>query len=132
MAEKINLTQLLGNRIRARRIQLGYTQEYLAEKIGICNQGLSRIEHGIIAPKMNRLPKIAKALGCAVADLFRFKDDTHRSQLDEIVAHLASMDEKTFAFYAPALIRLISGLSTSKMSVEQEPLPLNAQDMNTE
>lgn len=67
---EISLTVELGKAIRKRRKELGMTQEELAEKIGVGHQALSRIENGIMAPKMDRLPLIAENLKCSVAELF--------------------------------------------------------------
>ncbi|WP_374289306.1 helix-turn-helix domain-containing protein [Desulfovibrio desulfuricans] len=38
------------------------SQEILAEKIGITQQALARMEQGKIAPKLTRLPELAGAL----------------------------------------------------------------------
>lgn len=60
-ANEESLTRQLGKHIRSRRRQLGLTQEQLAEMIGVGHQALSRIEQGKMAPKMDRLPSLAKA-----------------------------------------------------------------------
>lgn len=70
----LSQTVRLGQKIRARRKELGMTQEQLAEKLGIGHQALSRIEQGHMAPKMDRLPLLADALKCTVSDLFREKE----------------------------------------------------------
>lgn len=49
----------------------GMTQAMLAEKLGITQDSLSRMEKGVMAPKFSRLPKVAYFLDCRVADLFR-------------------------------------------------------------
>lgn len=89
------LTTQLGKNIRARRKQLGLTQEQLAEQIGVGHQALSRIEHGKMAPKMDRLPSLAKSLRCSVSDLFREDDERNIS-------------------YAKRIEELLNGLSTEK------------------
>ena len=58
------------NLISLRKIH-GYSQDELAEKIGVGQQSLSRMERGDIAPKLERLPDVAATLRCSVADLFR-------------------------------------------------------------
>ena len=65
------LAKLVGSNIQERRKKLGLTQECLAEKIGVGQQSLSRMERGDIAPKLERLPDVAATLRCSVADLFR-------------------------------------------------------------
>lgn len=89
-------TVQLGEKIRKLRKQLGMTQEQLAEMLGVGHQALSRIEQGHMAPKMDRLPALAKALQCTVADLFRSPDDAQAS-------------------YANRLADLFSGLPAQKL-----------------
>jgi DNA-binding XRE family transcriptional regulator len=50
------------------------TQEELAAILDITTDTLSRMEKGKFAPKMGRLPDIAAALHCSIADLFREAD----------------------------------------------------------
>lgn len=87
-------TVLLGQAIRERRKQLGMTQEELAEKLGIGHQAMSRIEHGHIAPKMDRLPLIANSLQCTVADLFRQSDSSQSSLASRIADVLSGLSSK--------------------------------------
>ena len=63
------LLKLLGANIAVRRRLLGMSQENLAEKVGITQQALARMEQGKIAPKLTRLPMLAEALQCTAADL---------------------------------------------------------------
>lgn len=64
-----SLIKILGTNIAVRRKTLGMSQEILAEKIGITQQALARMEQGKIAPKLTRLPELAGSLQCTVADL---------------------------------------------------------------
>lgn len=70
-----NLTKILGESIANRRHKAGMRQEDLAGILGIATDTVSRMEKGRFAPKMERLPDIADALGCSVADLFREADE---------------------------------------------------------
>lgn len=83
-------TVKLGLKIRSRRKQLGMTQEQLAEMLGVGHQALSRIEQGHMAPKMDRLPALAKALQCTVSDLFR--DDSepgYANRMNDLLSGLS-------------------------------------------
>ncbi len=66
-----------------RRQKKGMTQIELAERLGIEQHSLSRMEKGIIAPKMSRLQELADILECSVADLFR-ETDTPSAKAREI------------------------------------------------
>jgi transcriptional regulator with XRE-family HTH domain len=81
------LTRLVGRNIYNKRKRLGLTQEELAERIGIGQQSLSRMEKGRIAPKFERLQIIADTLECPVTDLFR-EDDGDTSALVERIADM--------------------------------------------
>ena len=68
MAESITL----GDVIRARRQQLGLTQEELAERIGegVRQSDVSRLERGRVAlPRRDRLQRIVTALNLPVGEL---------------------------------------------------------------
>ena len=69
-----SLIKILGANIAVRRKALGMSQEILAEKIGITQQALARMEQGKIAPKLTRLPELAGALQCTVAELITAQD----------------------------------------------------------
>ena len=68
------LTRIFGLNLQCRRKRLHMTQEMLAERIGIGQQSLSRMERGGIAPKFERLQDIADALQCSVMELFNDPD----------------------------------------------------------
>ena len=70
-----DLASVVGSNISRRRKELGMTQANLAEQLGMGPDSLSRIEKGIVAPRFQRLADTAKALDCAVADLFRMESD---------------------------------------------------------
>ena len=54
----------MGKRIRAIREQKGMTCTALAEQVGISAQGMWNLESGNNGRTLDKLPKIAKALGC--------------------------------------------------------------------
>ena len=53
----------IGGEIAELRIKQGLTQEQLAEKLGIKQQSVSRIELGLFSVGFDMLQKIAEALG---------------------------------------------------------------------
>lgn len=90
-------TEQLGKKIRERRRELGMTQEALAEKLGVGHQALSRIENGVMAPKMDRLPAIAQNLKCTVADLFREekgKSGSYAARIDDLLTGLSKQKQE--------------------------------------
>jgi transcriptional regulator with XRE-family HTH domain len=63
--------QILGETVRAKRTDSGFTQEKLAEKAGLSTVFISRIERGIESPSLDSLVKIAIALETRVQDLVK-------------------------------------------------------------
>lgn len=61
--------QLLGDRIRARRLERGLTQEQLAEMAEMHNNHISAIERGITNPTFLALLRIARALDTPITEL---------------------------------------------------------------
>lgn len=58
-----------GNCIMQKRKELGYTQEELADKVGISQKTVSKFENGLEEPKITTLAVIADALKCEITDL---------------------------------------------------------------
>ena len=81
---KSDLAIIFGKNIQRKRTQLGLTQDELAERLGIGQQSLSRIERGTMAPKFERLQDIASVLHCPVSELF-VDDATKDTDTESII-----------------------------------------------
>ncbi|WP_248929220.1 helix-turn-helix transcriptional regulator [Paenibacillus hamazuiensis] len=57
----------LVNAIHQRRIQLGWTQKELADKVGLHQESIARIESGGTIPRMDTVFKLAFALGMKIS-----------------------------------------------------------------
>ena len=60
---------LLGEAIRAKRQERGFTQEKLAERAELSTVFISRVECGKESPSFDSLIKIARALSVKIRDL---------------------------------------------------------------
>jgi len=67
----------IGRRIAELRRECGWTQEQLAERLGINRRYLARLERGGQNLTVHRLAWLAAHLGCRVADLFVEPVDRH-------------------------------------------------------
>ena len=65
-----NTKDLLRRNVRIRRDELNLTQEELANKVDIAQNGIQRIESGTRVPRPETLDKLAEALGWKVYQLF--------------------------------------------------------------
>lgn len=63
----------LGKNIKKQRELVGLTQEALAEKAGISQDYLGKIEVNINKPGLKTIFRLAWALGIPIKDLFDFK-----------------------------------------------------------
>ncbi len=83
----------LGKRIRELRKLHGISQEVLAEKVGIEQNNISRIENGVNYPSAENINQIALALNVDISELFKFR---HHKSYEEIYDELLTIiqDEK--------------------------------------
>ena len=70
------MNELLGNRIKALRCAKNYTQEQIADQIGVSRQKYARIENGVNSITLDILSKVATVLGVTVGDITRVLDET--------------------------------------------------------
>lgn len=70
------MNELLGGRIKALRNAKNFTQEQIADQIGVSRQKYARIENGTNNITLDILSKIAKALDVSVGDITRILDET--------------------------------------------------------
>lgn len=68
-----NRQAILGERVRARRQELGLSQEQLSEKAGLDRTYVSSLESGRRNPAFSTLLKLASALEIDLSELFREK-----------------------------------------------------------
>ncbi len=64
-----DIDRVIGLRMRARRLALGLSQEYVAAEIGVAFQQVQKYEKGLNRVAASRLILIASALNCSAADL---------------------------------------------------------------
>ena len=61
-----------GNKLRITRLAKGFTQEQLANELGIEISQISRIERGVINTSITTLYSISKVLNVDISELFVF------------------------------------------------------------
>ncbi len=82
----MDMNALLGDRIKVLRTSRNYTQEQVAERLGISRQKYARIENGTNSITLDILAKIAEMLDVTVGDITRVLDEepviAYRSESD--------------------------------------------------
>ena len=95
----LNLKEKLGLRIKKIRKNLGYSQEKLAELIGMDIPNLSNIERGKRFMTAETLEKIAKALKTTERELFNFNEtEPNKYFQQDINIILNNFDERELEF----------------------------------
>ena len=67
------LPKALGKKIQKQRKHIGFTQEELAEKVGLSRAYVGYIEQGRNTPSLEVLQKIAKALNTSMSEMLKIK-----------------------------------------------------------
>lgn len=66
-----SIAKKLGNAIRSKRLDLGYTQEKLAYEAGVSVSYISEMERGIVNPTIDIVYQVSKVLKTTVNELTR-------------------------------------------------------------
>lgn len=56
--------------IKAKRLEAGHTQEYVAKELAVDRSTIAKWEAGESMPRADKLPRLAKLFGCTIDDLF--------------------------------------------------------------
>lgn len=89
------MNNTLGARITQKRKELNFTQEELAEKLGVSAQAVSKWENDLSCPDITLLPTLANVLGITVDELLTGKKDDvkfvpegQRKPLEELTLYI--------------------------------------------
>lgn len=94
MRETNNIKKLLGKRIQELRKARKYTQEELAEIVGIGTPNISNFETGKFSPAIETLERLAKALNVEVYELYLFKPLKSSDEIKKELEIAMNSDEK--------------------------------------
>lgn len=65
------MEKTIGRKLYDLRKQSGFTQDYVAEKLGVSPQAVSKWENDIACPDIMTLPNIANLYGISIDELFK-------------------------------------------------------------
>jgi len=83
MEEKTNIKDIFSKKIRENRRKCGFTQEKLAEIVGISTHYLAMLETARNFPTSDTLERLASALEVPVYELFTF-DHSPKEELEQL------------------------------------------------
>ncbi|NMZ46034.1 helix-turn-helix domain-containing protein [Pseudomonas oryzihabitans] len=104
------LAGLVGRAIARQRIRCGFTQEQIAERLGIGNEAVSRIERGLVMPNIERLLSLAEVFGCEAADLLTEASARPQDQARHLETRLATLNAEDRQLVMELLESLIQRL----------------------
>lgn len=96
------------------RQQAGLTQEQLAEKLGVSNETVSRIERGVILPSLVRLSDIADHLNCRTEELFADKTFAKQDRHSHLARLLDELDHNDREWLVAMVEQMVEKLREDK------------------
>ena len=72
----------LGKKIKQLRFQYSYTQEQLAEKLGVTSQAVSKWENNAAMPDVMLLPTLAETFGVTIDELFDLTTEQKMNRIE--------------------------------------------------
>lgn len=92
------LAKRIGSNLSARRKQLGWTQEMIAERAGVDAETVSRIERGAHLPSLPTLDRLAVALQWSAGDLLSNEGPVEASETATFGAWISDLGPDDRAF----------------------------------
>lgn len=91
------MEKTIGKKLYDLRKQSGFTQDYVAEKLGVSAQAVSKWENDIACPDIMTLPNIAELYGITIDELF--KNDEVQSNVKYEKAEKVNENELVLRVY---------------------------------
>ncbi|MFO0806146.1 MAG: helix-turn-helix transcriptional regulator [Gemmataceae bacterium] len=115
---------IVGERIRKRRTELGWTQDQLAQKAGISKSFLSDLENGKRSVSADNLLDIARVLSLSLDYLMKGEETEPKSAEVQIPASLAAFaEEERLTFKQTiALLRMREQIVAHRSSAKKDGL----------
>jgi len=99
MPNRLDLSRIIGGRVREERRRLELTQEELAERVGLSTNYIAHLERGSRGASLQTLEKVAGVLEVPVASLFVAGGPSagrpHQDDIRRVAARLRGMDART-------------------------------------
>ncbi len=95
----MDIKKQLGKKIQTIRKSQGFTQEKLAEAIGIEPPSLSYIETGKFAPSAETLQKLSEVLNVQIWEFYYFENISKEKMIETLSEAMAEDDILTRIFY---------------------------------
>ncbi len=103
----------MGDKLKSKRIQLGYTQEKVAELTNISYSTYSKIENAIQSPSLDTLIRIFMVLDISMDYLIFGNESTKKCYTDfsDMITLLRNADMKQVRYVCDLLLQLLSKMN---------------------
>lgn len=89
----------IGNKIKQLRYKRGFTQEQLAERIGVSAQAVSKWENFITMPDITLLPALAEVFGVSIDELFSLTTEQTLRRIENRIETEDALESDVFKDY---------------------------------
>jgi len=110
-ADVDQLARTVGKAIARHRQAKDLTQEAVAEKLGIGNEAVSRIERGVVVPTIARLVELANIFQCDTSDLLMEASNRATDQAQHLDRLLSRLDGQDRAMVLEVVDKLVARLA---------------------
>ncbi|WP_243724420.1 helix-turn-helix domain-containing protein [Pigmentiphaga sp. D-2] len=116
------INQKLGKTIAHKRKVAGFTQEEVADRLGIGSEAFSRIERGLVSPGIPKLYELAELFECGVETFLvegSRRPTDQAEYLARLIEHLSATDRSLIVSIAEKLARRLSKDAKAKTDEHQ-------------
>ena len=107
----------LGKKIRQLRFKAGWTQEQLADKLGIGPQSVSKWENAVAMPDISTLPLLAEIFGVSIDELFDLSTEQRLNRIENRLDVEEELPQDVFREYEEFLKgRLAAGENKKRVT----------------
>ncbi len=108
--EELSLTKAIGRVIAKRRTERSMTQEYVAERLGVGYEAVSRIERGAIMPTIGKLIQLAGVFNCPIEELLVESSNRATDQGAVLSRMIDGLSETDRAFMLEIIEKMVNKL----------------------
>lgn len=102
--------EALGKAIAKHRVEIGLTQDTVAEKLGIGVEAVSRIERGVAMPTITRLAQFADLYNCQLVDFLAAASKRNCDQASYLAKLMEPLDSTDRVLIVDLIERLVRHL----------------------
>lgn len=108
--DELSLAKSIGRVIAKRRVDNGMTQEYVAERLGVGYEAVSRMERGTIMPTVAKLVQLAGVFDCPIEELLVEASNRTTDQSVVISKMIEGLPETDRAFMLTLVEQIVNKL----------------------